>query len=75
MERVKLAERGGPQPRDQGILLFQAIEPLVDWRQWDAKSMVLASERARPKPELDPSPAHQVDLSHRDRQVDRIAER
>ena len=75
LEAEGLADGRAPEPRDDGELLLEALETLSERRERHAVGGVLGVEPPGAQAELDPSPAHGVDLRHLHRQQTRQPER
>ncbi len=58
-----------------GELLLEPVEALAERREGDPVGGVLGVVPAGAESELDPAPAHGVDLGHRDGERDREPER
>jgi hypothetical protein len=68
------ADRRGPQARDDGQLVLEALEALAERREGDGVGLVLGLVPAGAEAQLDAAAAHLVDLRHRDGERARMAE-
>ena len=70
-----ITDRSPPQAGDHRQRFLEAVEPFLDGRERDAVEAVFGFIPARAEAELDPTPAHLVDLGNLNGQRPRVPKR